>query len=328
MTSAEQRPQRWHSTPELPLRPAPFLRWPVDISATLRHLAASWGPFHPRLLMLIVSVVVWRWASPSVTTAATLQLDWIALVWLRNTAIVLVVAGGAHVWLYRWKKQGDDLRYDARPLAKGKRIFLFHDQVLDNMALTLGPAVLVWTAAEVLLLWARANGFGLATGPIGPVWTAVLIVLIPWWSLLVFSIGHRLLHLGPAYHHVHSWHHKNVNVGPWSGLAMHPVEHIMLFSDVMLLLLVPWHPVHLYFMLLHHGMGAPLSHTGFDAVKLAAGAKFRVGDFHHQLHHRFLDCNYGGLESPLDPVLGTFHNGTSEADAAMRQRRRHRQRTR
>jgi len=196
------------------------------------------------------------------------------------------------------------------------------------MALTLGPAVLVWTAGEVLMLWARANGFGLATGPIGPVWTAALIVMIPWWSVLVFSIGHRLLHLGPAYRHVHSWHHKNVNVGPWSGLAMHPVEHVVLFSDVLLLLLVPWHPVHLYFMLLHHGMGAPLSHTGFDAVKLPAGAKFRVGDFHHQLHHRFLDCNYGGLESPLDNMLDTFHNGTPEADAAMSQRRRHHQRTR
>lgn len=321
MTSVEQTPQRWQSTPELPLRPAPFLRWPIDLAATLRYLVVSWSPFHPRLLMFVTSIVVWFWLSPSAATAATLQFDWIALVWLRNTVIVLVVAGGAHLWLYRWKKQGDDLRYDARPLAKGKRIFLFRDQVLDNMALTLGPAVLVWTAAEVLLLWARANGFGLATGSVGPVWTVALIVVIPWWSLLVFSIGHRLLHLGPAYRRVHSWHHKNVNVGPWSGLAMHPVEHVVLFSDVLLLLVVPWHPVHLYFMLLHHGMGAPLSHTGFDAVKLPGGAKFHVGDFHHQLHHRFLDCNYGGLESPLDPLLDVFHDGTPQADAALRQRR-------
>ena len=272
--------------------------------------------------MLTISIVVWRWASPDLATAKTLQFDWIALVWLRNLAIVLVVAGGAHLWLYRWRKQGDDLRYDARPLAKGKRVFLFKDQVLDNMMLTLGPAVVVWTGAEVLLLWARANDFGLWTGPIGRVWLILLVVLIPWWSALSFSAGHRLLHLKPAYRHVHSWHHKNVNIGPWSGLAMHPAEHVVLFSDLVLLLIVPWHPVHLYFMLLHHGIGAPLSHTGFDAVKLRGGARFRVGDFHHQLHHRYLECNYGGVESPLDDMLGTFHDGTPEGDDAMRERRR------
>ena len=272
--------------------------------------------------MLAMSILVWRWASPSGATAVTLRFDWVALVWLRNLAIVLAVAGGTHLWLFRWTKQGDDLRYDSRPLAKGKRVFLFRDQVVDNMVLTLGPAVIVWTIVEVFLLWARANDFGLSTGPVGGTWIVLLIILIPWWSVLCFSIGHRLLHLGPVYRQVHSWHHKNVNLGPWSGLAMHPAEHVVLFSDVVLLLIVPWHPVHLYFMLLHHGIGAPLSHTGFDAVVLPGRARFRVGDFHHQLHHRYLECNYGGLESPIDDMLGTFHDGTVEADEAMRKRRR------
>lgn len=319
--TAPQRAQRWAHLPELPLQTAPFLHRPLNWGATVKHVARSWGPSTPRLLMLAVAVGVWLWASPDSTTTTTLGWDWIALIWLRNLAIVVVVAGGAHLWLHRWAKQGNDLRYDARPLARNKRIFLLRDQVLDNMILTLGPGVAIWTAAEAIMLWTRSNGIGLIAGPAHPAWAVLLVVLIPYWSLTYFSIGHRLLHTDSAYRRVHSWHHKNTNVGPWSGLAMHPIEHLVLFGDIVLLLIVPWHPIHLYFLLLHHGIGAPLSHTGFDRINLPLGTRLNVGDFHHQLHHRFRECNYGGTESPLDERLGTFHDGTEHGGHAMAQRR-------
>ncbi len=150
-----------------------------------------------------------------------------------------------------------------------------------------------------------------------------------------FGVVHWLLHRGPLYRHIHAVHHKNVNVGPWSGLAMHPVEHVALFADVWLFLLVPSSPLHMLFAVMHHHVGAPLSHTGFDGIYLGRrgrnrdGAdgrgprlKLRVGDFHHQLHHRFIECNYGGLESPLDDSLGAFHDGTPAGDRRIAERRR------
>lgn len=47
-----------------------------------------------------------------------------------------------------------------------------------------------------------------------------------------------------------------------------------------------------------------------------------MGDFFHQLHHRFVDCNYGTYETPWDRLFGTFHDGTTDANAAMNERRR------
>ena len=63
-----------------------------------------------------------------------------------------------------------------------------------------------------------------------PVWFVALIVLIPIWAGLYFYAHHRVLHMGFMYRHVHAWHHRNINTGPWSGLAMHPVESFY-FND-------------------------------------------------------------------------------------------------
>ena len=315
----------WNFTPELPLRTAPFLHWPPRPAAIARHLVRSWLPLRPRLFMLAVSFAVWAWLMPSPERTQRLEPGWVFEVWLRNMALVTVVAGGVHLWLYVMGRQGDGLRYDARPFGRNKRVFLFGSQVRENVFLTLASAVAVWTGFESLLLWAYANGRApaIAFGD-NPAWFVAFLALVPWWSVLYFSAHHRLLHIGPAYRWVHSWHHRNTNVGPWSGLSMHPAEHLVLFSDVALLFLLPGHPVHLYFMMLHHGIGAPLSHTGYDALLLGPRnrrqASFDFGDFHHQIHHRFIECNYGGLESPLDELTGAFHNGTPQAHTVLTHR--------
>lgn len=47
-----------------------------------------------------------------------------------------------------------------------------------------------------------------------------------------------------------------------------------------------------------------------------------TGSFHHQLHHRFYDCNYGNPFMPWDKWLGTNHDGTQASMAEIRRRRR------
>ena len=47
-----------------------------------------------------------------------------------------------------------------------------------------------------------------------------------------------------------------------------------------------------------------------------------LGTFHHQMHHRYFECNYGNLEMPWDKWFGSFHDGTDEAHVRMMERRR------
>mgnify|MGYP002064732690 CR=1 FL=1 len=42
--------------------------------------------------------------------------------------------------------------------------------------------------------------------------------------------------------------------------------------------------------------------------------RLKLGTFHHQMHHRYFECNYGSLEIPWDKWFGTFHDGTVEAN--------------
>jgi len=59
---------------------------------------------------------------------------------------------------------------------------------------------------------------------------------------LVYVV-YRWLHWRPLYRLAHELHHRNVDVGPWSGIAMHPVEHVIYFSGFFIWWIVPADPI-------------------------------------------------------------------------------------
>lgn len=167
----------------------------------------------------------------------------------------------------KFRAQGDAHRYDMRPMMTNTRTFWFRNQVYDNMLWSF-VALQFWVGFECILWWSYANGYPtLITFQSHPVWFLTLIVLIPIWAGPYFYVHHRVLHIGPLYKHMHSWHYKNMNTGPWSGLAMHPVESFVLVTVIVILFLLPSNPLHMLFLMFHHGIGAPTSHVGFDIVK-------------------------------------------------------------
>lgn len=313
----------WHYMPKTPISQAPYCEWPLSARDCLTYLLRSWSPLTERFFILLIAFALWSWFTPAIERAVEFRLDWMAEIWLRNFVLVLVIAGGLHLWLHAFHKQGDALRYDARPLARKSRVFHFNNQVLDNMFWTLASSVLVGTLWECLLLWGFANGYAtLISVEASPVWFAALFVFIPLWSGLHFYWFHRLIHLEPLYLWIHSWHHKNINTGPWSGHAMHPAEHVGLYSDAAIYFLIPSHPVHVIFNLMLHTIAGPTSHCGYDKLKISSTMAVQLGDFMHQLHHRYFDCNYGTYETPWDKIFGSFHDGTPEGDAQIKERRR------
>ena len=124
-----------------------------------------------------------------------------------------------------------------------------------------------------------------------------------------FYVFHRILHFQPLYRRVHYLHHQNINPGPWSGLAMHPVEHLLYFSGVLLLWVVPATPLHtLYFVTLVE-LTAAEGHCGFGKMMLGRSS-LKTDNYYHYLHHKFFRVNFGAtLLIPVDRLFGTFHDG-------------------
>ena len=252
----------------------------------------------------------------------TFAPGWIALVLARNLGLVVLFFGAFHLWLYIRKAQGNAFKYNPKWLEVGNPIFLFRNQTFDNMFWTLASGVPIWTAYEVVTLWAFANGYiPWMTWAAHPVWLALLMLAIPLIREVHFYLVHRLLHVPVLYRTVHRLHHHNVNPGPWSGLAMHPVEHLLYFSGVLIHWVLPSHPVHALFHLIHAGLSPVPGHVGFEKVVVGKDGAVDTDCYAHYLHHKYFECNYADGAIPLDRWFGTFHDGSDEAHDAMRKRR-------
>lgn len=173
------------------------------------------------------------------------------------------------------------------------------------------------------MFWGIANGYApTLLFSANPAWFVLLFLLTPMWISLHFYFVHRWMHFPRVYALVHKLHHRNTNVGPWSGLSMHPLEHLFYFSSILIHFVIAAHPIHILFHMMHQSLTASSSHTGFSGLKVGGKDSFALGTFHHQMHHRYLDCNYGNLEVPCDKWFGSFHNGTNEAHEAFLAKRR------
>ena len=273
--------------------------------------------------MVLLALAAWWLLYPSLESATTFEIGWIVQVWAVNLGLVVAVAGGLHWYFYIRRGQGKRLKFDHRDQTSGNRLWTFADQVHDNIFWSLVSGVTQLTAYQVAILWLMANGtVPTITFAQNPVWFVLALILLPIWSAFHFYWVHRLLHVPFLYRYVHALHHRNVNIGPWSGFAMHPVEHLLYLSSLLIHLLVPSHPIHLYFHVIYVGPGAAMTHTGYEDLLIRDKRRLALGTFYHQLHHRYYECNYGNQEMPWDRWFGTFHDGSAEATAATRARKK------
>ena len=188
---------------------------------------------------------------------------------------------------------------------------------------TMTSGVAQLTAFQVITMWLMANGYApVITLEDNPIWFVVWIILLPIWSAFHFYWVHRLLHMPFFYTRFHSLHHRNINIGPWSGMSMHPVEHFIYLTTLCIHWVIASHPIHLIFHVMWQGPGAAMTHTGYEDLLIRNRRSLALGTFYHQLHHRYFECNYGNQEMPWDRWFGTFHDGSDQGTVETRARKK------
>ena len=320
----------WNHQPTLPIQTNPLFSWPPEPRLAFRWFAKNWLALSQVAIQIVLAIVVYLFIFPPLEEMAVLQFGWVFKVWLTNIILLSAFAGSMHFYLYSLRKQGDKLKYDPRDLGKDSGVFTFRNQVHDNMFWTLVSGVSFWTFFQCLVFHAGASGlaplFEFSSGYWGKllplIWFVLLFFLIPLWSSFHFYWIHRFLHWPPLYKIAHALHHRNVNVGPWSGISMHPIEHALYFTNFLIHFVVPSHPVHILFHAYFQTLGAVANHSGFESLVYRDKKQIQLADFFHQLHHRYFECNYGTVEMPWDKWFGSFHDGSEEATTETWQRKK------
>ena len=313
--------KEWNFHPKIPLGKNPLFVLPFSIKKIFNWYLRMWAPPSEIFVCLLFALILWYFLNP-LLGVFTINFENIFYVYLINLAIVIFTAGALHLYFYSFNQQNNTLKYDIRKQSNNRK-YTFNSQVLDNMFWTIVSGVSFLTMYQILYIWSYVNGnVPLTSWSINPFWFCILFLLITLWNGIHFYFVHRLLHLPFLYKIAHYVHHRNINPGPWSGISMHPIEHLLYFSAILIHFIVPSHPLHVFFHFIILSVGAIWGHTGFDALLIGKKTKLPLGHFDHQLHHRYFECNYGTYESPCDKWFGSFHDGTSEATEIMRSKRR------
>ena len=154
---------------------------------------------------------------------------------------------------------------------------------------------------------------------------------IPLYRSVHFYFAHRFIHIRALYKYVHSLHHRNTDIEPFSGLCMHPIEHLYYYSCVGVgsqaiprpawffpgsflrdcwcfqpSLVFKMSPFHTMWHLIHLLISPAASHSGWENCMQA--------DQFHYLHHRKFECNYGTSGEPLDRWFGTYRGSLDPKD--------------
>ena len=300
--------------------------WPPKPLAALKWLLFDmlfpWG-----YLYIGLSFLAWYLLMPAMTEMTSFEFSWIATIWLRNAAILTLVAGGLHWWFYIKRGQGSQYKYHDKWLEADSDKFLWRNQLRDNVFWSLISGVSICSAYEVMTFWIYANGYvALPVFVDHPLYLLLCIFGVFFWGTYHFYLVHRAMHWQPLYKISHEMHHRNVNTGPWTGISMHPIEHVIYFSVFPLLWVVPVHPAIIILMSLFMAVGPAPSHSGFNYLAIG-GRRFFTGDWYHQLHHSFFNFNYGNTLAPLDAVFGSWHDGSRESLQRQKERKRQKRRS-
>lgn len=257
-------------------------------------LTLSFFFFSPNLLWFLLALGLW-FIYPYPHRSESTSIDAFGPRLFFNLGYILAYYSFWHVSLY-WVKRAN------RPFAPNRKYSW--GKVLHNFTYTtLG--IVQWTATEVAFL--RGNPPGEIDLREQPLSTLLCCLLVPMIRDVHFYLAHRMIHIRCVYKYVHAAHHRTSDTEPFSGIAMHPTEHLYYFTCYGPLLLFQVHPFVFFWMGLHALISPAASHSGYE--------DHWGSDLYHYLHHRYFECNYaGGI--PFDRFAGTFREKLSVDDAS------------
>ena len=259
---------------------------------------------------------------PAYGPAREFKTEWILPLVFRNVLATWAICG-----FWDWFLYFSPLKEKLHKLKLNPKYPSFHQMKHDAFWTTM--ATLCASGIEIALCHLWATGRLSMSHDLWSPTTLLWAITITHWRVPHFWVIHRSMHpwrvegipdVGKfLYRHVHSLHHKSYNPTAFSGTNMHPVESTLYYSAAFIPVFFGAHPAIALGCLVDCAVGAWLGHDGFQFPYVLIDSSFCIticvhnththsgsGDYFHQLHHAYFDCNYGAMHFPMDKWLGTY----------------------
>ena len=286
----------------------PFYSLPPPIIKSINWIFNFLFPWW--IIYIGLAYISCYYLTPSLIQMSELSVNWIFLILIKNIFFLTIFAGGIHWWLYIRKNQLVEFKYYSSWPNENSKKFLFSNQVKDNMFWSIVCGCPIWTIYEAAAFWMQASGYTqVISWNANPLYLSLCVLLMPFLGAVHFYIIHRILHIPIIYRTAHQLHHRNVNTGPWSGISMHPLEHVLYFSVIGFWFIIPSDPFVITITGIWFGIGPAQTHAGFNKLLLFKSKTIELADHFHHLHHKHFELNYGNIWVPMDPIFKSFYNG-------------------
>lgn len=127
-----------------------------------------------------------------------------------------------------------------------------------------------------------------------------------------FYWAHRLMHHPKLYRFTHAVHHRSTNPSPWAALFFQPTEAVLEAAILPLAVLIL--PLHIYTIIAFLMLMMFLNTLGHLGVELYPQGFTRSRwtwwnntATHHNMHHRYVNYNFGLYFNWWDRMMGTNH---------------------
>lgn len=127
-----------------------------------------------------------------------------------------------------------------------------------------------------------------------------------------FYFAHRLMHTKPLFKIMHRVHHLSSNPSPWAAFSFHPTEALAEAAILPLLLtFLPMHPLAMLVFMFSMTFLNVVGHLGYEmwprGFATSRWTFWNNTSTHHNMHHRYVHCNYGLYFNWWDRLFGTNH---------------------
>jgi sterol desaturase/sphingolipid hydroxylase (fatty acid hydroxylase superfamily) len=219
----------------------------------------------------------------------------------------IIFAGILFLIFYVWKKRELLYKKIQSQFPEPKRIWFEIKYSLSTFA--------VFATMACANFWLTKNGYTKIYFDIAEhgwcyfVFSLVALIVI---HDTYFYWAHRFMHLPGIFERVHKVHHRSNNPTPFAAFSFHPIEAVIEFGVIFIVSFL--FPIHRFvilafalFMIANNvigHLGFELYPKGFTKNKLTFWLNTSTN---HNMHHKFVSCNYGLYFNIWDRLMATNH---------------------